>query len=358
MRTTQRLNSNLLTIHRNKLPNIELLNETKYLNHAIFHLTIQGSFYPLRLKLYAIQEDEKILSQFKEAKQKQLELLTSKGKNKKEAKMLVQRNEHFLVDRYIHKLAKSQNSTVSVFNSSFLKGKKSIIKDLDSLQTKTGWEGKEKNLEDLITQLLNYTNISVTRQMALRNNNIGAKILTRSPDMVLFYKYLKNEKTYSSLICIELKTNYIAETDVTDCWYTRKYLHKLIKIFPHVNDATMLFLSLKGLTEAANIELGKINEQEDYIRKKYYENQAIFILISSANNKVNVVHPNIQAYSTTVSQFIDTVYLCARYAYRDEQGAIGQHWSRVKPDIEQIIWKIKNPQFWLEDYLKIENKIK
>ncbi len=276
--------------------------------------------------------------------------------------MLAQKNECFLINKYIHKLAKSQDSTISEFNSSFLKGNKSIIKDLDSIKTKTGWEGQEKILEDLIAQLLNYTNIRVKRQFALRENNIGAKKSTRRADMVLFYKYLKYEKTYSSLICIELKTNYIADTDVTDCWYTKKYLHKLIRMFPHVNDATMLFLSPKGLTEAANIELDKINKQEDYIdyirTKKYYENRNKDSLISSSDNKLNVIHPNIQAYSTTVSQFIDTVYLCARYAYRDEQGAIGQQWHHVKPEIEKIIWKIKNPQFWLEDYLKIEDKVK
>lgn len=329
------------SVTRATVPDVQYLNLIKYLSNKIFHQAIQIGTYPHELKSFILQETD-YGTKLEEYREKLAQLKEQQELQKRQR--LIRRDRE--KTRYFFDKFTKDNREYKLKSSDYYSDRDiydGIIYDLDKIKTTTGWEGNEIILEDLIAQLLNYTDIRIQRQFALREKDKTAKVGTRRVDLVLFYKYRqhcgRDNPNASSLICIELKTNYIDINDVTDSWYTKQYLQKTIEIFPYVRDATMLFLSPLGITENAARKLEDINHN----------------VYRESNFDKNV---RVQAYSTTVNRFLNAIKYSANYAYRDEEGAIGKQWSFVKPEVEKIIWKINNPNFWLEEYLNMDSKVK
>lgn len=336
---TDRTIPDLLSLN---IPKTENFNPVRYISNQVLHQTIQLGHYSYKLKRYLLQTQQLDL-QLNERKEQKITKLREQQLSEREIRLATNRTEQQLTEHIFRKFIK-KNPNYQLSNKYY----RSQIIDAEQAKISMGWEGQEEILESLIAQLLNYTEIRVQRQLALREKDRTAKIASRRVDLVLFQKYIqryiRDDRTNAgSLVCIELKPNYIDANDVTDCWYTKQYLQKTIEAFPNVRAATMLFLSPLGITETAASKLTIINDEIE--RKRFKKNEL--------SNKIRI-----QTYSATISQFIQAIYCCAKYSYRDDKGAIGKQWSYIKPEIDKIVWKIENPTFWLEDYLNIDNKVK
>jgi hypothetical protein len=205
-----------------------------------------------------------------------------------------------------------------------------------------GWVGNEKIMENWIVLLASFSSLRPWRQIPARGHFPTSKVQTRRWDLLLapdysIYRFYKNFPC--PLILTELKSNYIDDEDVTVSCLAKAYPQTALSHFANrFNFKTLVFqmVSPAGITETG---VQRLNEVQEIISKEY----DIQIVLDAVPLEFMVWHQ---------------IYPAILQTYRDEKGAIGQQFSFVKEDVEQLCEELCNPTLWVNDVKKLRERFR